>query len=95
MKETINRCPVCSKITSIESGGIKQKEIAAVHGICWKDVGYSINGWGSRKDFLKDFSGEVCTECFAEINLKMKELQDILDKRRGSCRDEITVIRKT
>lgn len=93
MQEIINRCPVCNKITSFEKNG-KTEKIETVHGICWGRIGYSIGGWGKRNDFIGDFSGEVCDECFTALKMKINELKEVIDQRTNSCEDGICIYRK-
>lgn len=93
MKESINRCPICSKITALEKNGRTQK-IEQVHGICWSDIGYSIGGWGRRSNFIYAFSGEVCNDCFTALKTKINEFKEVIDQRRNSC-DEGVCIYKT
>lgn len=93
MKEIINRCPICSKITALEKNG-RTQEIEQVHGICWSDIGYSIGGWGRRSNFIYAFSGEVCNDCFTALKTKINEFKEVIDQRRNSC-DEGVCIYKT
>ena len=93
MKESIIRCPICSKITALEKNERTQK-IEQVHGICWDKIGYSLGGWGSRKNFIQEFSGEVCCDCFTALKTKINELKEVFEQRKGSC-DEGVYIYKT
>lgn len=90
MTESIIRCPICSKITALKKNGRTEK-IEQVHGICWKDIGYSAGGWGYRKDFMFDFSGEVCNECFTALKIKINEFKEVFDKRKNSCEEGICI----
>ena len=90
MKESINRCPICSKIVSIEKNGRKEK-IENVHGICWSDIGYSIGGWGGRSNFMYAFSGEVCNDCFTAIKTKINEFKEVIQQRKNSCEEGICI----
>lgn len=92
MKESIIRCPICSKITALEKHGVRQK-IEPVHGICWDDIGYSIGGWGSRSNFMHAFSGEVCGDCFTALKTKIHELRDVVAERRNSCDEGVCFYR--
>lgn len=93
MKESIIRCPICSKITALEKNGRKQK-IEQVHGICWDEIGYSINGWGSYRDFIHGFSGEVCNDCFIALKTKINELKEVIDQRKNSCDEGVCIYKK-
>lgn len=93
MKESINRCHICNKIVSMEKDGIKEK-IDDVHGVCWSDIGYSIGGWGRRRNFMHEFSGEICGDCFTALEIKINEFKEVVQQRRNSC-DEGICIYKT
>lgn len=93
MEEKINRCPVCKKITSLEKG-FKKEKIEQVNGICWSDIGYSIGGWGRRRNFIHSFSGEVCNECFNDLKNMIDKFNEVFQKRRNS-QDEGICIYKT
>lgn len=90
MKESINRCPICSKIVSIEKNGRKE-EIENVHGICWSDIGYSFGGWGQRSNFMYAFSGEVCSDCFAALKTKINEFKEVIQQRKNSCEEGVFI----
>lgn len=93
MKENINRCPICSKIVSLEKNGRTEK-LEQVNGICWSDIGYSIGGWGSRRDFIHSFSGEVCTDCFTALKTKINEFKEVIQQRKNSCEEGICIYKK-
>ncbi len=90
MKESIIRCPICSKITALEKNGRTQK-IEQVHGICWDKIGYSIGGWGSRRDFIHGFSGEVCNDCFTALKTKINEFKEVVNQRTNSCEEGVCI----
>lgn len=90
MDEKIIRCPICGKIVALEKGFRTQK-LEQVNGICWKDIGYSIGGWGSRRNFMREFSGEVCKDCFNALESKINELKEVFDKRKNSCEDGVCI----
>jgi len=90
MKESITRCPICNCITSI-SNGYKTAKIKSVHGITWDQFGYSIGGWGSRYIFMRPFSGEVCTDCFSTIKVKIYDLKKTIESLKNSSEDGICI----
>ena len=90
MEEKIIRCPICGKIVALEKGSNKQK-IENVNGICWDEFGYSLGGWGSRKNFMQKFSGEVCNECFYIIKPKIDELIGTIQQRKNSCEEGVCI----
>lgn len=92
MKEEIIRCPICSKIVALSKNGMVQK-LEEYHGICWGKIGYSIGGWGQRNDFMGEFSGEVCGECFAVLKTKINELNEAIQQRKGSCDEGVCIYR--
>ena len=94
MNEKIIRCPICGKITALESNNRIQK-IEQVNGICWDRIVYSIGGWGSRCDFITPFSGEVCNDCFDVLKIKINELKNAFDKRKDSCDEGICIYKKS
>ena len=93
MKESIIRCHICSKITALEKNG-KEQKIEQVHGICWDKIGYSIGGWGSRRDFIHGFSGEVCNDCFTALKTKINELKEVIDQRKNSFDEGVCIYKK-
>jgi hypothetical protein len=88
MREELIRCPICEVIVGTSLGG-KVERIAPVHGICWKDMGYSLGGWGCRRDFGPDFAGEVCTDCFNTVKPKIDALMETVSALKGSRRTEV------
>jgi hypothetical protein len=90
MDEKIIRCPVCGKIVALEKG-MRTQKIESVHGICWDKIGYSIGGWGFRRDFVYAFSGEVCEDCFNALKTKINEFKEVFDKRKNSCNEGICI----
>lgn len=57
MKISIEVCDFCKKPITKESGK---------NGFC-AELGYSIGGWGTRRDVLTPFSVEVCDNCFGQL----------------------------
>lgn len=94
MKEVIHKCPICTKTVAFEVNGKKQK-IESVNGICWSNIGYSIGGWGNRRDIIKDFSDEVCKDCFRALRTKINELKEVIEERRGSSDEWLYVNKST
>lgn len=65
-------CDYCKKKTT-DSG----KLIHRINGFT-ATLGYSIGGWGTRRDFIKDHTVEICDDCFSEIEKVCENLvQDI------------------
>jgi hypothetical protein len=93
MKENINRCSICSKIVSLEKNG-RTEILEQVNGICWSDIGYSIGGWGTRRNFIYSFSGEVCNHCFTALKTKINELKEVIQHRKNSCEEGICIYKK-
>lgn len=94
MVESIIRCPICGKITALEKN-YKTQQIEEVHGIIWRDIGYSIGGWGRRKDFMNDFSGEVCNDCFIALKTKINEFKEVFEQRRNSCEEGVCIYKSS
>ena len=90
MKESLNRCPICGKIVSLEKNGRTQK-IENVNGICWSDIGYSTGGWGGRRNFIDHFSGEICDDCFTALSIKIYEFKEVIKKRTNSCVEGVCI----
>lgn len=95
MKDTekIIRCPICEKIVALQRGYSTQK-IERVNGLCWDEFGYSLGGWGSHKNFMRSFRGEVCEECFQIIKIKIDELQQTIKSRRGASKEGVCIYKE-
>lgn len=88
MKEELIRCPLCEVVVGTRSDG-REERFEPVHGICWKDLGYSLGGWGARKDFGPEFTGEVCTHCFNNLKSKIHALMETVSALKGSRRTQV------
>ena len=44
------------------------------------EIGYSLGGWGFRKDFVKKMNMEVCGKCFEQLKEKSIALNDTINK---------------
>ena len=73
MKTENHYCDYCGKKTMFD--GVK---IESLNGLC-VELGYSIGGWGSRKDFIVPHSVEVCDECLGKVRAKVKELEGVIE----------------
>lgn len=85
MKEELIRCPICEVVIGTRQGD-REERFERVHGICWKDMGYSLGGWGCRKDFGPAFTGEVCSHCFDNLKQKINALMETVSALKGSRR---------
>ena len=88
--EKIIRCPICSKITALE-GDHQTQKIEQVHGICWNKIWYSLGGWGRGREFISDFTGEVCHDCFSALKTKIDEFKDVFNQRKNSCEEGVCI----
>lgn len=83
MKTEIILCDLCQK-------PLKGLRISRqMHGACLT-IGYSIGGWGSRKNHV-EWSGEICETCYAEYETIAKAVQLWLQKRAGIRAPEIII----
>ncbi len=55
-------------------------------------AGYSKGGWGQRQDFINDWSGEVCVECWDKLEPLIRELKTKFDALRNSNTVQIIAI---
>lgn len=78
MKTTNHRCDFCRKLTTEE--GVKKE---ALHGYTYQ-LGYSIGGWGSRRDFIPPQSAEICSQCFAKVKEKSEALACTINGLKGN-----------
>jgi hypothetical protein len=69
MKTTNLYCDFCKKITTQED-----KKLEPLHGFR-VELGYSRGGWGSRQDFVRPQSAEICSECFGKVEVKAREME--------------------
>lgn len=83
MKTEITLCDLCE--APIVGPGMAR----SMHGVCVM-LGYSVGGWGSRKNFV-EWSGEVCDVCFAEYETIARAFQLWLRKRDGIRAPEIVI----
>ena len=67
-------CDFCKKKTTDDG-----KKVANVNGFV-ATVGYSLNGWGSRKDFVDQSKVEICDDCFKEVETASKNLMGTINK---------------
>ena len=80
MTTTNERCDFCRKLTT-EEGVMKE----ALHGYTFQ-LGYSMGGWGGRRDFIAPQSAVICSECFAKVKEKSEALARTIDGLRGDYR---------
>ena len=90
--ESIVRCPLCERVTAVTKHGSVQK-LCHVNGLTWGDIGFSIGGWGQRRNYLAAFTGEVCEDCFTSVSEKINQLKDHVESIKGSRRDSILIYR--
>lgn len=88
MKEELIRCPICEVVVGTKEGA-REERFEPVHGICWSGMGYSLGGWGSRQDFGRDFTGEVCSHCFTNLKTNIDALMATVSALKGSRRTEV------
>ena len=61
-------CDYCKKMTTAE--GVKKETL---HGSL-VELGYSLGGWGNRRNFVNPHTVEICTDCFNSVKKKADEL---------------------
>jgi hypothetical protein len=67
-------CDFCRKLTTEQN--VKKESINGF----FVEIGYSINGWGNRKNFIDKISVEICNECFSSVSIKVEELNKTIKK---------------
>lgn len=67
-KSTNKYCDFCKKVL-VEH----DKKVDNENGFS-ATVGYSVGGWGSRKDFVPQLNVEICDSCFSSVSVASKEL---------------------
>lgn len=67
-------CDYCKKMTTSE--GVKKEKL---HGFL-VELGYSLGGWGMRRDFVGAHTVELCNDCFCKVQKKSKELADTISE---------------
>lgn len=72
MKVYKQLCDLCEKELGKHTNSGK-------HGFC-SEIGYSLGGWGLRRDFVIKTSMEVCTECFDQLKEKSIQLNNTIEK---------------
>lgn len=79
-RASIETCELCGIPLDGYLNGSYQK-MADYNGLC-VEVGYSVGGWGYRKDHIRKFSGEVCIPCYEAVMPAVVALRDALAERR-------------
>lgn len=46
------------------------------------ELGYSLGGWGSRKDFTNEGVYEICTNCFKKVKEKAQDIDKTIYELR-------------
>lgn len=82
MKKTNIYCDYCNKITT--EADVKIEKLNGFH----VEIGYSLGGWGGRKNFVDKQTVEICNECFDKVKSKSKDLQRTIDYLKDSHSDE-------
>jgi len=71
MDKVTEHCDLCEIEFSLETGK---------NGFC-ATIGYSKNGWGNRRDFVRRMSGEFCDSCFSKLAKPSKKLRKVLGQK--------------
>jgi hypothetical protein len=66
-------CDYCHRV--VETNG---KKIYNHNGFCL-EIGYSLGGWGSRRDFIPKQSLILCEDCFVDVKAKVEELNQTIE----------------
>lgn len=77
MRRHTEHCDFCDKLLK-DSNGV---QVATKHGFTGT-LGYSIGGWGSRQNFLKVESVEICDECFQPVKKASEKLANIIEQQK-------------
>ena len=76
-------CDLCKKMTTSEGNEIEKLNGFSV------EIGYSKGGWGSRRDFIRSQSIEVCNDCFKTLEDKSIELSNVILKCKNKNTDSM------
>ena len=71
-------CDLCRKTTT-DAG----KKLEPLHAICLS-LGYSLGGWGSRRNWTPERNYEVCGDCFRKVQEKAQSLAQTIAGLSGN-----------
>ncbi|MAL99453.1 MAG: hypothetical protein CL583_13505 [Alteromonadaceae bacterium] len=92
-KLEIEVCELCGKPMSVHSNRVEMPKDFKTYGKNGLiiDMGYSIGGWGYRRDAVS-FGEEVCDECFEAAQPVYDAIQKFLADRRGREGDQVRTV---